>query len=97
MEVNVKMEFLEDLDLYNKAMENAYFIVTRKKTLKQLLTELEAKDIEEVVLPFDPIREDGRTADIIEMLVEYFETIEEYEKCAELTNLIEHVTKRRQN
>ena len=88
------MEFLEDLDLYNKAMENAYFIVTRKKTLKQLLTDLEE---EEVVLPFDPILEDGRTPDVIEMLVEYFETIEEYEKCSELTNLIEHVTERRQD
>ena len=88
------MEFLEDLDLYNKAMENAYFIVTRKKTLKQLLTDLEE---EEVILPFDPVLEDGRTPDVIEMLVEYFETIEEYEKCSELTNLMQYVTKRRQS
>ena len=97
MEVNVKMEFLEDLDLYNRAMENAYFIVTRKKTMTELLSDLEEENIEEVVLPFDPINEDGRTPDIIEMLVEYFENLEEYEKCAELTNLMNYVTKRRQD
>ena len=27
-----KMDFLEDLDMYNRAMENAYSIITKKKT-----------------------------------------------------------------
>tara|TARA_R100000008_G_C3464447_1_gene105805 strand:- start:106 stop:381 length:276 start_codon:yes stop_codon:yes gene_type:complete len=83
MEVNVKMDFLEDLDLYNRAMENAYLLVTGKKTLEELLT----KDVEDIPLPFDPENEDGRSSDILDILIVYYEEMEEYEKCAELTNL----------
>ena len=83
MEVNVKMEFLEDLDLYNRAMENAYLLVTGKRTLEQLLT----NDVEDIPLPFDPESEDGKSSDILDILIVYYEEMEEYEKCAELTNL----------
>ena len=83
MDVNVKMDFLEDLDLYNRAMENAYLLVTGKKTLEELLT----KDVEDIPLPFDPENEDGRSSDILDILIVYYEEMEEYEKCAELTNL----------
>ena len=82
-----KMDFLEDLDMYNRAMENAYSIITKKKTLTQLLDEVDLSNDEEVILPFDPNTEDGRSADVIDMLVEYYEGHEDYEKCAELTNL----------
>ena len=30
-----KMEFLEDLDMYDKAMTNAYFIITKRKSLDE--------------------------------------------------------------
>ena len=83
MEVNVKMDFLEDLDLYNRAMENAYLLVTGKKTLSELLT----NDIANIPLPFDPEHEDGRSSDILDILIVYYEGLEEYEKCSELTNL----------
>jgi hypothetical protein len=82
-----KMDFLEDLDMYNRAMENAYFIITKKKTLTELLDEVDLGNDEDVILPFDPNTEDGRSADVIDMLVEYYEGHEDYEKCAELTNL----------
>tara|TARA_R100000781_G_scaffold96901_1_gene60814 strand:- start:671 stop:967 length:297 start_codon:yes stop_codon:yes gene_type:complete len=88
-----KMEFLEDLDMYDKAMTNAYFIITKRKTLDDLLTDLELGGVQEVALPFDPHIEDGRSADIIDMLVEYFEGNEDYEKCAELTNLKKDASK----
>jgi len=88
-----KMEFLEDLDMYDKAMTNAYFIITKRKTLDDLLTDLELGGVQEVALPFDPHLEDGRSADIIDMLVEYFEGNEDYEKCAELTNLKKDASK----
>ena len=69
MEVNVKMDFLEDLELYNRAMENAYLLVTGKKTLEELLT----NDEEDIPLPFDPENEDGKSSDILDILIVYYE------------------------
>ena len=52
------MEFLEDLDMYDKAMTNAYFIITKRRTLDELLDDLEQGGTQEVALPFDPHIED---------------------------------------
>ena len=38
-------------------------------------------------LPFDPISEDGRTPDVIDIVIEYYTSTEEYEKCAELVKI----------
>jgi len=82
------MDFLEDLEMYNTAMENAYDIITKRKTLDDIYYDFEEnKDLDEFFLPFDPIVEDGRSEDIIDMVIEYFIQTEEYEKCAELTNI----------
>ena len=81
------MDFLEDLEMYEKAMENAYNIITKRKTLDDIYYSLEDDSFDEFFLPFDPIIEDGRSADIIDMVVEYFIRLEDYEKCAELTNI----------
>ena len=81
------MDFLEDIELYNKAMNNAYFIITKRKTLDDIYYELEKEQIDDFPLPFDPITEDGRTDDIIDMLVEHFTSTEEYERCAELVKI----------
>ena len=85
------MDFLEDLDLYNRAMENAYLLVTGKKTLNELLN----NEVEDIPLPFDPEREDGRSSDILDILIVYYEEMEEYEKCSELTNLKTNAPKHR--
>jgi len=81
------MDFLEDLEMYNTAMENAYNIITKRKTLDDIYYSLEDEEFDEFFLPFDPILEDGRSDDIIDMVIEYFIQIEEYEKCAELTKI----------
>ena len=81
------MDFLEDLEMYEKAMENAYNIITKRKTLDDIYYSLEENDFDEFFLPFDPVVEDGRSADIIDMVVEYFIKLEDYEKCAELTKI----------
>ena len=60
------MDFLEDLELYDRAMENAYNIITKRKTLDDIYYELEEDTIGDFPLPFDPINEDGRTEDIIQ-------------------------------
>tara|TARA_R100000951_G_scaffold26046_1_gene22076 strand:+ start:11259 stop:11534 length:276 start_codon:yes stop_codon:yes gene_type:complete len=81
------MDFLEDLEMYNTAMENAYNIITKRKTLDDIYYALEDEEFDKFFLPFDPIIEDGRSEDIIDMVIEYFIQIEEYEKCAELTKI----------
>ena len=81
------MDFLEDMELYHRAMDNAYFIVTKRKTLDDIYYNLEKEEIDDFPLPFDPFTEDGRTDDIIDMLVEHFTSTEEYEKCAELVKI----------
>ena len=81
------MDFLEDMALYERAMKNAYFIITKRKTLDDIYHELEQGIIDDLPLPFDPMEEDGRTDDIIDIVIEYFTTTEEYEKCAELLKI----------
>ena len=82
------MEFLEDLEMYEEAMENAYKIITKKTTLDDIYEKFEQDgEIDMFYLPFDPIQEDGRTPDIIDMVIEYYTSTEEYEKCAELLKI----------
>jgi len=81
------MDFLEDMALYERAMKNAYFIITKRKTLDDIYHELEQGIIDDLPLPFDPMEEDGRTDDIIDIVIEYFTTTEEYEKGAELIKI----------
>ena len=81
------MDFLEDMELYSRAMRNAYFIITKKKTLDDIYYDLEEGRIDTLPLPFDPLKEDGRTEDIIDIVIEYFTSTEEYEKCAELVKI----------
>ena len=81
------MDFLEDLELYGRAMDNAYDIITRRKTLEDIYYAFETETIDDFPLPFDPIVEDGRTADIIDVVIEHFTHTEEYEKCAELVKI----------
>ena len=81
------MDFLEDMELYEEAMQNAYFIITKQKTLDDIYYELETGEIDTLPLPFDPLSEDGRTDDVIDVVIEYFTSTEEYEKCAELVKI----------
>jgi len=81
------MDFLEDMELYNQAMKNAYFIITKRKTLDDIYYDLEEGKIDSLPLPFDPIHEDGRSEDVIDVVIEYFTSTEEYEKCAELVKI----------
>ena len=81
------MDFLEDLNMYNEAMNNAYDIITRKKNIDDIYFDMEDEECLEYYLPFDPTVEDGRSPAIIDMVVDYFTSTEEYEKCAELVKI----------
>ena len=86
---NEIMDFLEDIELYEQAMRNAYSIITKERTLDDIYYDLEEGRITELPLPFDPINEDGRSEDVIDVVIEYFISTEEYEKCAKLVKIKE--------
>ena len=81
------MDFLEDLEMYEQAMNNAYDIITKKKTVDDIYFDLEDEEYDTYYLPFDPVYEDGRSPDVIDMVIEYYTSTEEYEKCAELVEI----------
>ena len=83
------MDFLEDLDNYHTAMENAYAFVTKKITLDDIFERAEQASTDEIqfFLPFDPIESDGRDEATLDLLINHFIEIEEYEKCQELVNI----------
>ena len=81
------MDYLEDLALYERAMQNAYMLITKKKTIDDFYYDLESDSIEDFPLPFDPLETDGRHTDVIDVVIEYFTSTEEYEKCAELVKI----------
>jgi|TARA_B110000908_G_C10249553_1_gene451016 hypothetical protein len=87
------MDFLEDLEMYEQSMQNAYDLITRKQTLDDVYDNFEDNGIKRYYLPFDPIEEDGRTEDIIDMVIDHFTSYEEYEKCAELVKIKECLNK----
>tara|TARA_R110000787_G_scaffold24468_2_gene69345 strand:+ start:2376 stop:2663 length:288 start_codon:yes stop_codon:yes gene_type:complete len=80
------MDFLEELALYNLAMNNAFEFITQRKTLEELYSHIEFLN-EDYPLPFDPTFEDGRSEDVLDMLIEHFTNYEEYEKCAILVKI----------
>ena len=80
-------QYEEDLELYSQAMNNAYYLITRKKTLDDIYYELESDEIRTYPLPFNPMEEDGKTHDVLDVLIEYFTSTEEYKKCAKLVKI----------
>jgi len=78
------MDFIEDLGKYNKAMENAYDFITGKTTLEDIVEHGEIGYNNSYILPFNPEVSDGRDESTIDIVIEHFSSLEEYEKCAEL-------------
>jgi len=65
-----------DPEILSEAFDNAYLIVTGKSTFDEIL---DNKD--EVMLPFNMLENEECDVDI---LIQYYEEEEEYERCAEL-------------
>jgi hypothetical protein len=81
------MDFMEDLELYNEAMINAYNVITKKVSIDEVFIELEDEDEEELrefPLPFNPFLHEDISNDEIDLVIEHFSLLEEYEMCAEL-------------
>jgi hypothetical protein len=80
------MDFEEDLELFDQAMNNAYLFVTGRIDIDDIYKTVDM-GVEPFSLPFDPLKHNGRSDDIIDMLIEHFINTEEYDKCTELTEL----------
>jgi len=87
------MDFLEDLEVYNLAMYNAYDFITGRTNLNYLHDRMEYDLLDDYPLPFNPYHEDGKSPDVIDIVISHFVTLEEYEKCAELTKIKEECEK----
>jgi len=81
------MDFLEDIALYNEAMVNAYNVITKKVKIQDVLIELEdEEEIIEFPLPFNPFLHEDISNDEIDLVIEHFSDLDEYEMCADLVN-----------
>ena len=77
-----ELNFEEEAAILSEAYENTYLVVTKKKSIEQILSEsLETGQF--VFLPFDPSNPDTIEL-ILDDTIAHFEDCEEYEKCAEL-------------
>ena len=86
------MDFMEDIELYNEAMMNAYNVITRRIKVEDILVVLdEEEDFKEFPLPFNPFIHDDISDEEIDLVIEHFSDMEEYEMCAELVNYKTHV------
>tara|TARA_R100000234_G_scaffold46609_1_gene27814 strand:+ start:7084 stop:7338 length:255 start_codon:yes stop_codon:yes gene_type:complete len=81
------MDFLKDIEDYHTAMQNAYLFVTKKITVDDVYSDLESGEVTEFYLPFDPLVNDGRDIGTLDLLIEHFTELEEYEKCQELVKI----------
>ena len=72
-----------DHEILAEAMNYAYLIVTKKATFEDLVDKED-----EVLLPYNILEKEDVN---FEMLIQYFEEEEEYEKCAELLKIKESV------
>jgi hypothetical protein len=81
------MDFLEDIALYNEAMVNAYNVITKKVKIQDVLIELDdEEEIIEFPLPFNPFLHEDISNDEIDLVIEHFSDLEEYEMCVDLVN-----------
>ena len=80
------MQFLEDLEHYNQSMENAYSLITNEKTLEDIYKDIDNVNLENFYLPFNPLEQDGKDEATLDLLIEHFSNLEEYEKCSTLTS-----------
>tara|TARA_R110002020_G_scaffold174348_2_gene365471 strand:- start:34 stop:324 length:291 start_codon:yes stop_codon:yes gene_type:complete len=77
---------MNEQEQINNCMNNSYTILTGKKSLSEILCEDDSSYFLWNVLDKESV-EESIFIEIIDLLIEYFEDTEEYEKCAELLKL----------
>jgi len=77
------MNYLEDLDEYNDVMHNAYLVVINQKTIDSLYEDLKLSGKDYFTLPFDF----NKPSSVLEILIDHYSDMEDYEKCAKLIHM----------
>ena len=72
--------------MIEKAFENSFKVVTKRTTFEELM-DVKTKFGQRAILIFDP--SEGYDDLVLEDMIDYFEDIEEYEKCAELKKILD--------
>ena len=80
------MDFMEDIELYNLAMDNAYALIVGDVELDEMIIELDNEDEEDDILPlpFNPFSGNKISNSMIDIVINHYTGLEEYEKCARL-------------
>ena len=85
------MDFMEDIELYNLAMDNAYALIVGDVELDEMIIELDNEDEEDDILPlpFNPFSGNKISNSMIDIVINHYTGLEEYEKCARLVKVKE--------
>tara|TARA_R100000544_G_C2219807_1_gene56771 strand:+ start:272 stop:538 length:267 start_codon:yes stop_codon:yes gene_type:complete len=85
------MDFMEDIELYNLAMDNAYALIVGDMKLDEMIIELDNEDEEDDILPlpFNPFSGNKISNSMIDIVINHYTGLEEYEKCAQLVKVKE--------
>ena len=68
-------------------MVNAYNVITKKVKIQDVLIELDdEEEIIEFPLPFNPFLHEDISNDEIDLVIEHFSDLEEFEMCVDLVN-----------
>jgi|TARA_R100000030_G_scaffold18227_1_gene12504 hypothetical protein len=82
------VDFLEDIENYEKAMYNAYKLIVKDMTLDDFFEDYSnTQELTDLYLPFDPLESDGRDPGTIDIVITFMESMEEYEKCQKLLDI----------
>ena len=82
---------MEDIELYNLAMDNAYALIVGDMKLDEMIIELDNEDEEDDILPlpFNPFSGNKISNSMIDIVINHYTGLEEYEKCARLVKVKE--------
>jgi len=79
------MDFMEEIELYNLAMDNAYALIVGDMKLDEMIIELDDEDEDDMLpLPFNPFSGEKISDSMIDVVINHYTGLEEYEKCARL-------------
>jgi hypothetical protein len=79
------MDFMEEIELYNLAMDNAYALIVGDMKLDEMIIELDDEDEDDILpLPFNPFSGEKISNSMIDVVINHYTGLEEYEKCARL-------------
>ena len=81
------MDFMEEIALYNLAMDNAYALIVGDLKLEEMMIELDNEGDEDndvLPLPFNPFNGKDLSDSMIDIVIDHYTGLEDYEKCARL-------------